>query len=568
MTCKEKILSEDYGSVIIDFLNPFATGEAEQAYCFRRISDRFGVAYPPLSEIAGLEGSLFIRHYLPKVFGLMAEDFDPLSLINSGILQTQRPPLSLSGRGVVIAFVDTGIRYAQEEFLNGAGNSRVLAIWDQTLQTGNPPEGYDYGTLFTREDINRALRTENPYEEVASYDEIGHGTAMASVAAGSIVEGGRVFRGAAPEAEIVVVKLKQAKRNLRDFYMIPEEVPAYAEMDIMLGIKFAESFAVTFRRPIVICVGLGSNMGNHIVGSALAQYLNDMARIRNRGIVICGGNEGNAGHHFSAPVPRDKSEEGRAYTDVEIRVGEGERGFLLELWGSVPDVLYASVRSPGGETIERFRLGMGQSLTYSFVYEQTKITIDSILVEPGSGEELIAFRFAEPTPGVWTVRVYAEEDGGSGEFHMWLPITQFLSSETYFLRPSPYVTLTDPGIAERPITTSVYNDLNNSFYVNSGRGFLKNGLIKPDFAAPGVDVSTSLGKRTGSSLSAAITAGGVAQFFQWAVVQQNNPLVESLEIKSYFIRGASRTPDIVYPNREWGYGRLNVAGTFNALAGV
>lgn len=554
--------------MIIDFLNPLSTREETQEYCFTRISDRFGVAYVPQSEIAELEGTLYIYHYLPKVFGLMAEDFDPLSLISSGILQTQRAPLSLNGSGVVIAFVDTGIRYAQKEFLNGAGNSRVLAIWDQTVQSGNPPEGYEYGTLFTREDINRALRTENPYEEVASYDEIGHGTAMASVAAGSIVEGGRAFRGAAPEAEIVVVKLKQAKRNLRDFYMIPEDVPAYAEMDIMLGIKFAESFAVTFSRPVVICVGMGSNMGNHIVGSALAQYLNDLARIRNRGIVICGGNEGNAGHHFTAPVPHGRTEEGDPYTDVEIRVGDGERGFLMELWGSVPDVLYASIRSPGGEMIPRFRLGMGQSLTYSFIYEQTRITIDSILVEPASGEELVAFRFALPTPGVWTVRVYAEEDGGNGEFHMWLPITQFLSSETYFLRPSPYVTLTDPGIAERPITISVYNDVNNSFYVNSGRGFLKNGVIKPDFAAPGVEISTSLGKQTGSSLAAAITAGGVAQFFQWAVVKQNNLLVESLEIKSYFIRGAVRDPDIVYPNREWGYGRLNVAGTFAALAGV
>lgn len=199
--------------------------------------------------------------------------------------------------------------------------------------------------------------------------------------------------------------------------------------------------------------------------------------------------------------------------------------------------------------IPRFRLGMGQSLTYSFVYERTKITIDSVLVEPSSGNELIVFRFAEPTAGVWTIRIFAAQDGGSGEFHMWLPITEFLSSQTYFLKPDPYVTITDPGIADRPITVSTYDDLNNSFYVNSGRGYLRNGLVKPDLAAPGVNVSTSLGKRTGSSIAAAMTAGGVAQFFQWAVIQQNNPLVESNEIKTYFIRGASRDSDLVYPNR-------------------
>lgn len=568
MTCKEKILSEDYGEVIVDYTNPFTTEEESRRYCFTRVNNRFGIAYLPQSDLNSIMGRLYVYHTLPKVFGLMADDFDPISLISSGILQTQRPPLSLSGRGVVIAFVDTGIRYAQKEFLNEAGNSRIMAIWDQTVQTGSPPEGYEYGTMFTREDLNEALRAENPYDVVPSYDEIGHGTAMASVAAGSVLDSGKSFRGAAPDAEIVVVKLRQAKQNLRDYYLIAEDAPAYAETDIMLGVKFAESFASTFRRPVVICIGLGANCGNHTIGSSLAQYLNEISSIRNRGVVICAGNEGNAGHHFSAPVPHGRFEDGDAYVDVELRVGEGERGFILETWGCVPDVLYASVRTPGGEMIPRFRLGMGQSLTYSFIYERTRITIDSVLVEPSSGNELIVFRFDAPTAGVWTVRIFAAQDGGNGEFHMWLPITQFLSSQTYFLNPSPYVTITDPGIAERPITTSTYDDLNNSFYVNSGRGYLRNGLVKPDLAAPGVNVSTSLGKQTGSSIAAAMTAGGVAQFFQWAVIQQNNPLVESNEIKTYFIRGATRNPDLVYPNKEWGYGRLNVAGTFEALAGV
>lgn len=568
MSCRENILSEDYGELILDFADPVTSPEENLQYCVNRINNRFVVAYPPMSEIEDIMGSLYVYRTLPKLFGLMAEDFDPGSLINSGILQTQRPPLSLNGSGVVIAFIDTGIRYVQEEFRNGAGNSRILAIWDQTIQSGTPPEGYEYGSLYTRDDINAALRAEDPYALVPSTDVIGHGTAMASVAAGSVVDGGRSFRGSAPEADIVVVKLREAKKNLRDFYLVPDSANAYSETDIMLGVKFAESFAVTFQRPVVICVGLGTNWGNHTTGSALAQYLNQLAQVRNRGVVICSGNEGNAAHHYSAPVPRGRTEGGDAYIDVEIRVAEGENGFLLETWGSVPDVLYASVRTPGGETIPRFRLGMGQSLTYGFVYEQTRITIDSILVEPSSGDELIVFRFANPTAGVWTIRIYATEGGGNGEFHMWLPITQFLNGETYFLNPSPYVTLTDPGVAERPITTSAYNDVNNSFYANSGRGFLRDGTIKPDLAAPGVEVSTSLGRMTGSSLAAAMTAGGVAQFFQWAVVQRNNPLAESREIKSYFIRGATRDPDLVYPNREWGYGRLNVAGAFDALAGV
>ena len=122
MTCKEKILSEEYGEIIVDFTNPFTTEEENEQYCFTRINSRFGIAYLLQSALQDMMGNLYVYHTLPKVFGLMAEDFDPISLINSGVLQTQRPPLSLTGRGVVVAFIDTGIRYAQEEFLNEAGN--------------------------------------------------------------------------------------------------------------------------------------------------------------------------------------------------------------------------------------------------------------------------------------------------------------------------------------------------------------------------------------------------------------------------------------------------------------
>lgn len=562
MDCREQFESENYAELITGI----QVGESE--YCNIDINGRFSVLSVDRSRIAGEEGLLYVYGYLPKVFGLMAQDFTEAALGSSGILQTQGPPLSLNGSGVVMAFIDTGIRFAMEEFLNAAGNTRILALWDQNLTAGEPPQGYGYGTLFSREDINRALRTENPYDTLPSYDEIGHGTQMTSVGAGSIVDGGRSFRGAAPEADIVVVKLRQAKQYLRDFYLLPEGVPAYSEADIMLGVKFAESFAVTFRRPVVICLGIGTNLGNHTTGTNLARYLNELANVRSRGIVLCGGNEGNAGHHFSTPVPSARIGTGDAYTDVEIRVGEGERGFMLELWGNGFDVLTVSLRTPGGEIIPRFRLGTGQSQTFGFVYERARVTIDSVLVEPSSGDELVAFRFADPTPGVWTVRVYAAESGGSGKFHMWLPITQFLSSNTYFLNASPYTTLTDPGIAENPITVSAYNDVNNSLYAESGRGFLANGLIKPDLAAPGVEVSTALGRNTGTSLSAALTAGGVAQFFQWAVVQQNYPLVQNRAVKGYFIRGAARSGELVYPNREWGYGRLDVTGVFDTLAGL
>lgn len=285
-------------------------------------------------------------------------------------------------------------------------------------------------------------------------------------------------------------------------------------------------------------------------------------------MVVCGGNEGNAGHHYQGYMETPGRAGSTGSVPVEVRVAENVEGFLMELWGNVPDVFTISVRSPGGETIPPVRLGIQGSITYSFVYERTKITIAGTLVEPASGEEVVVLRVYLPTPGIWTFQVEAVGDIHNGSFHMWLPITQFMNNTVQFLEATPYITLTEPAMAKDVISVSTYNAANNSFYIDSGRGFTRTGGVNPDFAAPGVNVSTIRGRETGSSLAAAITAGAVAQFMQWAVVEGNNRAVASREIKNYFIRGASRSFDMTFPNREWGYGRMNVVGTFDALIGV
>jgi len=295
--------------------------------------------------------------------------------------------------------------------------------------------------------------------------------------------------------------------------------------------------------------------------------LNLVAVRRSRGVVVCGGNEGGARHHYRGMLER-RSGALNSSQDVEIRVEDDVAGFWLEFWGNLPDIFTLEIRSPGGETVPIGRLIAGQTLTYGFVYERSRVTLKATLVEPASGEQLIAIRLENPTSGIWTIRVSGEGEVHNGEFNMWLPITEFLGGEVYFLSPNPYVTLTEPGMAPDVIGVSTYNAQNNSFYTESGRGFSRTGVIRPDFAAPGVDIGTPSGERTGSSLAAAITAGAVAQFLQWAVVEQNNQFAESREIKNYLIRGAARETDTTYPNREWGYGRLDMEGVFETISRV
>lgn len=573
MDCKEKILSDDYADGVVDFPIERVIGEGDDA-CYIKLDDRFYTAYQNRSFTMDLPGSTLQYQYTPKIYGLMETSipgagrnviFDPSALVDSGIRQLQGQPLNLTGAGTIVGIIDTGIEYTNAAFVDAYGGSRILAIWDQTIQDGPPPEGLLFGTEYTREDINRALAAENPQETVKTNDPLRHGTVMAGLAAGSVVNGGSTYIGAAPEADIVIVKLKECKTYLREYYFLPEGIPAYEESDIMLGISYVNRFAMEFKRPVIFCLGIGTNMGDHAGNSILGRYLNRVAGFRSRVMVVCGGNEGSAGHHFTWTFPQ--GEDAVEYRDVEVRVGENEAGFMLEFWGNAADVFNISVRTPGGETVPPIRLGVEQRNTYEFVFERTVMTVQSVLVEPGSGEQFILFRLSVPTPGIWTFRVTTVGEVYNGTFHMWLPITQFLRSSTYFLEASPDTTITEPGMTENVITVSNYNHVNDSFYLESGRGFARTGSIRPDFAAPGVNVPTLYGNRTGSSLAAAISAGGAAQFMQWAVVEGNSPLAETEEVKNYFIKGAKRMPGLDYPNREWGYGALNVLGAFEKIRG-
>lgn len=593
MDCKEKILSEDYVDIVVDFpVDILLQGGLD--ICHIYLGEGYSVVYDNLLTAAERWGGAYQYRFIPKVYGLMElkpagpgndaqgrmekpgemraaqlfqEPFDPTPLISSGILSVQREPLNLTGRGCIFCCIDTGVDYTSPVFRNEDGSTRILAIWDQTIQDGPAPEGLYFGTEYTREQINAALQSEDPYSIVPSRDTEGHGSALAGVAAGSSLSNGTMYLGAAPQADILVVKLKQCKEYLRQYYYLPDDVPAYTEADIMLAIRYADSFAEDFKRPIVMCLGVGTNMGDHNRSGFLSRYLSCMGGYRSRVMVVAGGNEGNAAHHFFGHIPTDL---GRidSYKDVEIRVAEGVRGFIMEFWGSVPDLFNVVIRSPGGETIPPIRLGVEGETTHRFIYERTVITVQSVLVEANTGEQLVVFRVSQPTAGIWNFRVTAAGQLYNGNFHLWLPITDFLTAECYFLSPDPYTTLTEPSMADRVISVSTYNDVNNSFFLESGRGFARMGQICPDIAAPGVNISTIYGRRTGSSLSAALTAGAATQFMQWAVVEKNSLLAETEEVRNYFIQGAVRSAEISYPSREWGYGRLNLRRVFDVLAGV
>ncbi len=571
MDCRTRIVSNDYADMIVDFdLSQEVLNGTAGDFCYYQIEDNLRIFYANREELPPLFRSEYRYLYLPVCYGLMQTgnvvpggSFNTLALEETGSLRMQRPPLSLTGLGCIFACIDTGIDYQNEVFRREDGSSRIMAIWDQENQTGIPPEGFLYGSEYTREQINEALASENPREKVPTGDIPGrHGTALASIAAGSSIAKGTAFLGAAPDADIVVVKLKQAKPYLKEYYLIPEETPCYAETDILTALKYVLGYAKTFEAPVCICLGLGTSIGDHSGNSLLERYINKLNTLRNVAVVLPAGNEGNAGHHFRTVFDRN---EGNVVKNAEIRVGEGNRGFIAEIWGNVSNFFAVSLRSPGGEEIRDISFRIFTTRVYRFVYSDTVVTIDTLLVEQISGQQLVVMKFENPTPGIWTIGLRSEDNKVAATYDIWLPIQQFLTGTTYFLEPTPYVTLTAPATGQAAMCVSAYNRETGGFFQESGRGYTRAGAIKPDFAAPGVNVPSIIGAISGTGAAAALTAGAVLQFMQWAVIEKNAPLANGVEMKSFLIRGARRDDFLVWPNRELGYGKLDLYGTYEQL---
>ena len=369
MDCRQAAYSNDYADAIIDF-SVEGISEDLTDTCVIPVDDRFSVVFRNRLLTPDIPGNTYEYQYVPKIYGLMMDGasgspaaFDPSALIQSGISSLQGAPLYLRGRGVLVAIIDTGINFTLPQFRNELGESRIQALWDQNNGgTNPPPEGYFFGSEYTKEDIDRALLAEAPYDVIPSRDENFHGTIMAGLAAGSEVEE-TGYVGAAPDAQLIIVKLKPCKDYLREYYRIAPGALAYQETDLMLGMRYAESFAREFSRPLIICLGLGTNLGDHSGNSFLASYMNKLALKKNCAVVTCAGNEGNRAHHFRDVLKKDAGSSG--FRDVEVRVNAENQGFYMELWGNRTDVLNVSIRSPGGEAVPPMRISEEQTMEYS-----------------------------------------------------------------------------------------------------------------------------------------------------------------------------------------------------------
>ena len=566
MPCSYSVTSEDTADFISTYSAlPEQLSAMTGIECIDFVSRQFAVLHIPMDDLESpMNFSYYTYSAIPKLYSLLDTD----SMEASGILPASRiPAFGNQGQGVLIGFVDTGIDYQNPLFRKADGSSRILGIWDQTLETGppDPVNGFQalYGTQYSREEIDQALAAPDPLALVPSADENGHGTFLASVAAGG-EDPDQDFTGSAPKASIAMVKLKPAKEYLRDFYLIREGADAYQENDIMMGVAYLLHLARRFSMPLVICLGLGTNQGSHVGKSPLGLYLDDINIYAGTAVITAAGNETGYGHHYRAVTRPEET-----LQTVELNVGEKDSGFSMEFWAQDVDIYRVGFISPTGEVVDPLPSSTEKENVIRFLVEQTEITVFSSIVNTATGSQMIFIRFRDPMPGIWNLTVSSALNV-TGAFHIWLPSRGFISDTTYFLRPDPDTLVTGPGNSQYALTVSAYDHTTGGIYIHSSRGFSRSGQIKPELAAPGVNITgaglrSGFIQRSGTSAAAAHAAGAAAILLHWGILERNDPFMNTSAIKAYLIRGAKRNPALTYPNREFGYGTLDLYQAFLRL---
>lgn len=481
----------------------------------------------------------------------------------------QRPPLSLTGRGVLVAVLDSGADYRHPEFRNLDGTTRIRALWDQTAE-GTPPPGYYVGTEYTQEQLNEALTREGLTQQEAvreavdeglmqqgavretsgemlarqnalpvSRDVSGHGTGVLAIAAGN--------NGVAYESEILVVKLGSPRAD---------SFPRTTEL--MMGINYVIEKALEYRMPVAINISFGNTYGSHTGKSLLETYIDDISNLWKSVFCVGSGNEGAAAGHAGGRLAAGEIQ------NVEFAVGNYEPTLSLQIWKNYVDTFDIFLVHPNGTVLgpfyerpatQRYRAGRTELLVY---YGEPS---------PYSVEQEIYVDFLPLgdyiDSGVWNVRLVPGRIV-DGSYQMWFPSSAATGSATRFLRPRESDTLTIPSTASNVITVGAYNTATDAYADFSGRGSEDGGALKPSLAAPGVNIETAAPdgryvSQTGTSFATPFVTGAAALLMQYGVVDGEDPFLYGEKVKAYLQRGARPLPGLGGGwNNLTGYGALCV----------
>ena len=465
---------------------------------------------------------------------------------------------NLYGAGVLIAIIDSGIEYANMDFRNADGTTRIVALWDQTVDsstvneenqqfTYGPPTGYILGTLFTEEMINTALQQtdrQRRYAIVPSIDVSGHGTHVAGIACGNGNASNGTIRGVAPLAQMLIVKLGDA-----------QGITFPRTTRLLEAIDFTIKTAEELNMPVAINLSFGNNAGPHTGTDLVSEFLNAEALKWKNAICVGTGNEGNLGRHAEGKLEVRKTEE------IELAVGGGQTSFYIQFWKNYVDTLEIEIQSPDRKIRYLYENDIGIRF---FEYDDCVLVINYGEPSPFQTLQEIYMEWIPQgdvlSEGIWTFRLKPNKVV-DGRYDIWLPTGNYVQLQTQFLRSSVNTTLTTPSSGNRLLTVGAYDEHTGEVAPFSGRGYTRKGLQKPDIVAPGVDIlsvapNNSYAIRSGTSMATPFVTGAAALMMEWGIVRQNDLFLYGEKLKAYIQKGAVALPGETVPNNRIGYGAL------------
>ncbi len=489
----------------------------------------------------------------------------------------ENPYLNLTGSGVLVGIVDTGIDYMNREFIREDDTTRIEAIWDQSLnhfnwQNMSEPIEYNRvasGKVFFEDQINAAIKLArqggDPYSIVPSKDEVGHGTNIASIVGARGYD--ENFKGIANDCSYVIIKLKESeffKKVLAQNQITGISVYDYST--IVEGFEYLKSYALYRNKPMIIVNAVGATDYSHDGSDLFSRYVDEIASIRGLVFISGCGNEGAAAGHAAGFM----NNAGEVVTR-ELNIPRDMNELYFRIWVRKPNKMALSIISPSGQDTN-FIQPKDSRTDFKFIYENTQLNVRNEVSDSITGNQVITIYFKNIKKGIWKFNlkgVYIVD----GRFDIWLPPHKILPPDTVFTEPYPDQTLTASGGTKNVISVAYYNQITNAVMAESGRGFPLYRIIKPNIAAPGVDINAVGPNDTkvsvsGSTAAASIVAGACALLVQWGIVDGNDREMYSAKIISYLTAGADRSDNIKYPDKSLGYGKFDFTGVFNNIAGI